>query len=148
MSYSRFSNSFWYTYHTIYSEPLNLHNQIFVICTITSFSWYELVHRRRECLSLVKEMCSEIYKPECQPSNDEMKELEGYMVEFIVEMFLNFVKMELFISDISKKIKKLRKESNHSGITINLNSVDAAQLDWIIDDTLNLVGGPYAVPTY
>jgi hypothetical protein len=93
-------------------------------------------------------MCSEIYKPECQPSNDEMKELEGYMVEFIVEMFLNFVKMELFISDISKKIKKLRKESNHSGITINLNSVDAAQLDWIIDDTLNLVGGPYAVPTY
>ena len=75
MSYSRWSNSVWYTFHHItYSDKRD--DQIFEICAITSFTFGELNADYAGCVKKVKELCPEA-------TDKEMKELEGYMERFM-----------------------------------------------------------------
>lgn len=123
MSYSRWSNSYWYTFHSACSPPLDRNNQIFEVCYITQFTWYELVHKRRECLAIVKEKCKEVYKLGWQPTDEEMKELEGYMIEFISDIVIDFIMNEIKTEALLQKLKNTWYKEKKKSITLNSEEI-------------------------
>lgn len=76
MSYSRWSNSVWYTYYFA-SESLERDEQLFDVCAIKMFTYRELKDNLQGCLDGLKaDQCQEA-------TQEEMDELKGYMLEFI-----------------------------------------------------------------
>ena len=79
MSYSRWLNSAWYTF---WSAP-NRHTmnvkekQVFEICSVKSFT-YEELNDIYKCIDELKEL----NKNNTYYSDDDYKELIGYMLEF------------------------------------------------------------------
>ena len=76
MSYSRWSNSVFYTYYFA-SESLIRDEQLFDVCAIKMFTYKELKDNLQGCLDGLKaDQCVEA-------TQKEMDELKGYMLEFI-----------------------------------------------------------------
>jgi len=82
MSYSRWSNSCWYTYYCVtYSDKRD--DQIFMVCAITSFTYGELKKDLSECINKVQKMTRKIKSPAKNYTKKEFDELKGYILEFI-----------------------------------------------------------------
>lgn len=77
MSYSRWSNSRWYTFWCV-TESDKKEDQIFEICTVKSFTFLELKDNVSGCLDRVAaiEECSEA----------DLLELQSYMLRFISDV--------------------------------------------------------------
>lgn len=94
MSYSRWSNSRFYTYwHSTDSNKRS--EQSFCICGTISFTYQQLCDNIEECVEKANyEECrpsprdSELeatgeYQPELELTQEEREELKGYMIRFI-----------------------------------------------------------------
>lgn len=134
MSYSRWSNSYWYTFHSAYSAPFDRDKQIFEICNVIKFTWRQLVNARSACLEIVKDLCKEIYQPDRQPSEKDIKELEGYMIEFISDISLDFAKFDLFVERFSEKLDNILHNKDETDGWLVLDEQELRQLKLIIDD--------------
>lgn len=82
MSYSRWSNSTWYTF---WCAPLNKNKlikdlQIFEVCSVMSFTYKELKESIDKCVDKIREISLDVY------SEDEYNELKQYMKEFISDV--------------------------------------------------------------
>jgi len=79
MAYSRWSNSYWYTYWDAHSGE-SKDSQLFTICgDDLSFTYGELVADIDGCLSIVRKMCPEA-------TEDQIQELKTYMEKFMLDM--------------------------------------------------------------
>ena len=78
MSYSRWSNSFWYTYY-VCSYSYERDEQAFDICGVRCFYYKELKENKESALTEVKKLCPEA-------TEKELQELKGYMEEFLVDV--------------------------------------------------------------
>lgn len=85
MSYSRFSNSEWYTFWCVPDEGVteNRDNAKFEICPFTTFTASELRNDIEGCLNVVREM--ELYSGG-NPSELDMDELRVYMLRFLKDV--------------------------------------------------------------
>jgi hypothetical protein len=79
MSYSRWSNSFWYTYWT---GPIDRDKAQFEICGVKIFTAKQIRENIEACLAAVNKVD---FGPR-QPTTSEMAELRGYMEEFLREV--------------------------------------------------------------
>jgi hypothetical protein len=78
MSYSRWSNSIWYTYwSTGCSDKKN--KQTFCICSVATFTYKQLKDDIYKCLKEIKKKY-----PTC--TDYEIEELRGYMKEFMADV--------------------------------------------------------------
>ena len=82
MSYSRWSNSVWYTYYAC-SYSYEMDDQAFDVCAVRCFTYGELKEDWKTngpallaSLSKIKKLCPEA-------TEEELQELRGYMLEFI-----------------------------------------------------------------
>ena len=78
MSYSRWSNSVWYSYYAC-SYSYERDEQAFDICDVKCFYYKELKNNLEDCIKKVKEQCPEV-------SDLEIEELKGYIGEFISDV--------------------------------------------------------------
>jgi len=78
MSYSRWSNSRWYTYY-LNSSSRRKDDQIFSVCYITDFTYKQLKADIRSCIS-------EVHNLEKDATKSDLLELESYMERFIEEV--------------------------------------------------------------
>ncbi len=83
MAYSRWSNSYWYTFWTFSDSELK-ENQIFDVCTLRVFSYKELTTNINNCLLAVRESVEQEIKEKLDDTVYE--ELKGYMKEFIKDV--------------------------------------------------------------
>lgn len=90
MSYSRWSNSYWYTF---WSVPLsdrdgseNRDNAIFEICDVAHFTAKELRDNLDGCLQYVEMTIAQNYKPEYRVTEERRKELIGYIRQFLEDV--------------------------------------------------------------
>jgi len=82
MSYSRWSNSTWYTYwQTSYTSLKEL--QVFDVCAIKAFKYKELKDDLEGCLDQIKKLSTSAANI---ASDKEMEELKGYMLTFISDV--------------------------------------------------------------
>lgn len=82
MSYSRWSNSSWYTYYCA-SESLERDEQLFDVCAIKAFTYRDLKDNLQGCLDGLKaDQCKDA-------TQKELEELKGYMLEFIDDVESN-----------------------------------------------------------
>lgn len=83
MSYSRWINSYWYTYPTHMND-----NTVFAI----NCNWYyfpeqlDTENKRELAIIEIRERCKEEYHPDKQPTEAELEELKGYMKQFVGEI--------------------------------------------------------------
>jgi|WetSurMetagenome_2_1015567.scaffolds.fasta_scaffold772176_2 hypothetical protein len=104
MSFSRWSNSLWYTYWESTSS-LKRDEQTFTICGVVSFTYKELKENLEVCLEKACLEQSRIYSwvdeegflgghmeptetfdPDLVPTTEEKEELKGYMKLFITRV--------------------------------------------------------------
>lgn len=83
MSYSRWSNSYWYTFWAV-SDDTTKEGQIFDICTIASFTYKELTENMDKCIERVRE------EVEDDMEESLIEELKGYMKQFIKDVDEDF----------------------------------------------------------
>ena len=95
MSYSRWSNSIWYTYNSSSLENYIRDEQVFTICMVYSFTYKELKHSLEECLDtachyechiipdLDGQLGYRVYREDLKPTPEQREELKGYMLRFI-----------------------------------------------------------------
>lgn len=123
MSYSRWSNSRWYTfwsamgaYRTEYKWPTKKlkDGQVFEICDIPSYfiTYGELKSRPR--LDILNEVQDYYTNGKKKPTWDEMLELQNYFDRFIKDVdtdfkLHNFIKYEWYYPFRNKLIFKYRK---------------------------------------
>lgn len=84
MSYSRWSNSRWYTFWKTQSEPTNHNNAQFCVCEPeeeTIFLAAEIRKNVDACIARLKDS-----RPGHDASQDELQELRGYMLEFLADI--------------------------------------------------------------
>ena len=95
MSYSRWSNSKWYTFWASFFEDDSIKriDQIFRICTVRSFTYKELKEDIDKCIVLTKEAIREsekrddLFSYELESySNEDFEELKIYMKEFMKDV--------------------------------------------------------------
>lgn len=105
MSFSRWSNSRWYTYwssSTLSSLSNKRKDQVFEICANGTFSYQELKEDIERCLIIACENEKKVYKnngfeidnQDCEfeineslaPSQEEKDELRGYMIAFMLRV--------------------------------------------------------------
>jgi hypothetical protein len=75
VSYSRWSNSIWYTYYAC-SYSYERDEQAFDVCGARCFYYGELKENLEGCITEVKKLCPE-------STEEEVQELKGYISEFI-----------------------------------------------------------------
>lgn len=78
MSYSRWSNSVWYTFYAV-SSSMEKEDQIFEVCSVASFTYKQIKEDIEGCLD-------EVSKIEPDVSADNMGELREYMDFFIKDV--------------------------------------------------------------
>lgn len=104
MSFSRWSNSRWYTYWAENSKKPGSNkriDQIFEICSNTQFTYSELKENIDKCLEIVSFNETKVFDnnigfeldpndsdsytidQSLTPSKEEMEELRGYMLKFL-----------------------------------------------------------------
>jgi len=84
MSYSRWSNSRWYTYWRIQSKDTeNRETAIFDVCGCTHFSAKQLRDNMDGCLSITEDKENHNCKKEYKVKEDELDELRIYMRRFL-----------------------------------------------------------------
>ena len=99
MSYSRWSNSIWYTYNSSRLDNFIRDEQVFTICAVTSFTYKELKEDINKCLDevcykqcLVYPIIDDVFMDQTQeptydeslkPTDEQKEELKGYMIKFI-----------------------------------------------------------------
>ena len=86
MSYSRWSNSVWYTYDSSSLDNNIRDDQCFTICTVASFTYKELKEDMEKCLNVAchKQCLTDNgYDESLKPTPEEREELNGYMLRFI-----------------------------------------------------------------
>jgi hypothetical protein len=79
MAYSRWSDSFWYTYWT---GPIDRNEATFEICGSISFTAAQIRENIDGCLAEVTKLDFDHRKP----LTSEMAELRGYMEEFLADV--------------------------------------------------------------
>ena len=87
MSYSRWSNSQWYTYRRSRDRNGSTHRrgQVFCIFSIIDFTAGEICNDIESCLdTAIDKYLSEQKQPQC--ASDARKELREYMVHFISDI--------------------------------------------------------------
>jgi len=79
MSYSRWSNSKWYTYWCVQDEETeNYNTALFTVCSVKTFTAKKLRDALDYCISEVQAKC---------PSTDaEIDELKGYITRFLEDV--------------------------------------------------------------
>ena len=88
MSYSRWSNSRWYTFwHASSGKTKN--TQIFEICDVASFTYKELKENAQKCLGKVMQMLGGRRSVRLV-TEAEKTELLGYMQDFIEDVETEF----------------------------------------------------------
>lgn len=87
MSYSRWSDSFWYTYWAVGDEDDSMDEQVFQICLEDHFTYRELKDNMERCVQTVANTGA---------GPEELEELRGYM--------------RRFMRDVEKKFKKEKEE--------------------------------------
>ncbi len=103
MSYSRWSNSFWYTYGTGSDTGLKK-DEGFDVCGVAWFTYRQLTKNKTECLCKVTE------KAKPPPTPSQVAELAGYMSLFIKETDYDYSlkgKILTFINQYKWKIKRI-----------------------------------------
>jgi hypothetical protein len=84
MSYSRWSNSYWYTLW-VCSDGFEIkEKERFDVCGIHMFSYKELKTDLDQCIIKVVDFCKE--RCEVQPTQEQINELKGYMRSFIKDV--------------------------------------------------------------
>jgi len=83
MSYSRWLSSIWYTFWCSTEFPFR-DDQIFEICAIKSFTYKQLKQDINGCLKIAYEIANNDLKDGC--TKKQLKELKGYMKEFIKDV--------------------------------------------------------------
>ena len=78
MSYSRWSNSYWYTFWHVPDDKTkeNRDNAKFTICTFGSYSAAQLRNKLDRCLHFVK----------CKEPDGNIEELKGYVAQFLADV--------------------------------------------------------------
>jgi len=89
MSYSRWSNSKWYTYWCVAPERTieDRDNAIFSICSTMDFSAKQIREDINDCLALVANYANSEYG---ELTSEHIDELGGYMVDFLIEVDLEY----------------------------------------------------------
>ena len=83
MAYSRWSNSFWYTFWAV-SDNKTKDGQIFDICTTMSFTYKQLTEDMDDCVVKVREAIE--HEVEDKPEDAVYEELKGYIKTFIKDV--------------------------------------------------------------
>jgi len=83
MSYSRWSNSVWYTFWCTTESPYR-EDQLFDVCAVKSFTYKELTEDIKGCLDIIYKIAQENFKDGC--TKKQLKELKGYMKAFIADV--------------------------------------------------------------
>jgi hypothetical protein len=78
MSYSRWSNSRWYTFWSA-AEACEKNREVFDICTVCQFTYYQLKNDLGSCLARVRKLDS-------KATDLEIDELEVYMKLFMKDI--------------------------------------------------------------
>ena len=93
MSYSRWGNSFWYTYWVVAPGEETRDNALFDVCGVALFTAKELREDMDICLGEVKDSRRmaegiEEQKALCHDEEPEgdIEELHGYMLEFLKDI--------------------------------------------------------------
>ena len=84
MSYSRWSDSQWYTYWSSHSNN-HRRGQIFCICSVADFTSGQICDDIESCLDTAIEKYLADYKA-TQSISAAREELRGYMVQFIKDV--------------------------------------------------------------
>lgn len=116
MSYSRWSNSVWYTFWTTDSDSMEYkfptkklkYNQIFQICDSPSYyiTYGDLM--TKDINSILQEV-KELYKDK-KPTEDELYELSEYLMKFIDDINDHFKWYNFFLYEWYYPLRnKLRK---------------------------------------
>jgi len=113
MSYSRWSNSTWYTYYAC-SESVERDTQIFQVCDVKGFYYKELKSDLDGCIQQIKN--------EVQATPEEIKELKGY-----IQIFISDVESDKLIN-LCFELTKMAEECN----SLNEYSETLEELDTII----------------
>jgi hypothetical protein len=79
MSYSRWSNSKWYTFWCVPNGKEDRDNAVFEVCDICTFTAKQLREDRVNCLN-------EILDIDHDTSESELLELESYMLQFLADV--------------------------------------------------------------
>jgi len=81
MAYSRWLQSRWYTYWLCQDNVPNLefYEEVFVICSLISFTFEELFENMDACLDKVR-------RADQEATNEEIEELRGYMNQFLEDV--------------------------------------------------------------
>jgi len=128
MSYSRWSNSTWYTYYAC-SESVERDTQIFQVCDVKGFYYKELKSDLDGCIQQIKN--------EVQATPEEIKELKGYIQIFISDVesdklinLIEVIKEASFenIPNLCFELTKMAEECN----SLNEYSETLEELDTII----------------
>jgi hypothetical protein len=77
MSYSRWGDSRWYTYWLASERAATKEREVFEICGVTNFTYYEIKHDQDRVLD-------EVRMKDPDASDDEIEELRVYMKQFLV----------------------------------------------------------------
>jgi hypothetical protein len=100
MSYSRWSNSKWYTYwHTQDPATANYNTALFDVCGVQTFTARQLREELDACIAEVQNI---------EPSTkEELDELKRYMVEFIKDIDIEYGKenMKIVKGDLIQMVK-------------------------------------------
>jgi hypothetical protein len=93
MSYSRWSDSIWYTYNGTSLTETKRADAYFVICGVATFTYKELTTNLDQCLAKAEQEQMKVWTYDefgefeidesLRPTKEEMEELKGYMMKFI-----------------------------------------------------------------
>ena len=101
MAYSRWSRSLWYTYYMVnYSTSKD--GQLFDVCGVRVFKYEELLENIEGCLEACRRYADEHHEKPC--TDEQIKELKGYMQEFMEDVENN---LELIAIEKLKKAPDL-----------------------------------------
>lgn len=155
MSYCRWSDSYWYIYHSVYSIPFSKKEQFLVIAEVGILSWQDIVNDLSGCIKKIKDACTVIYNEHNQPTKEDLKELEHYLCEFVADVIIDFIHLECFILDLYNKIIKLKKQHNNKhgilsivndsllnkSLKLNISYTNLVALQLILENVCRTIGG-------
>ena len=113
MSYSRWGSSFWYTYWWSNTDVNCQEDEILEVCSVMSFTFEELKNIKK-CVNQI-ELYYNVKGVETQdkgtkPTKEEIKELKGYMLEFVEDVKDHYRERKL--RDILKNSLKILEKFN------------------------------------
>lgn len=87
MSYSRWGSSFWYTYPSVSLDcaPDNRDTAVFCICGIIDFTAKGIRDDIDGCVNLANSVFADMPSQD-RPTFQQLKELRGYMKQFLAEV--------------------------------------------------------------